>query len=182
MKLSEHIVHRNKSCCTNQATHQGKTRSPLLSAAQQDWLASGLCHCKHTYEQLLFIQVSTDPTPVHCSTVQGKMQCPHCSVLLSKTGLHQACINANTPMKICSSYRSPLTQHQCTAALFRAKCSPHCSVLLSKTGLHQACITANTTMKICSSYRCAVTQHQCTAALFRAKCNPHCSVLLCKTG
>ena len=58
------------------STVQGKMQSPLISAAQQDWLASGLCHCKYTYENLLFIQVCTDPTPVHCNTVQGKMLSP----------------------------------------------------------------------------------------------------------
>jgi len=25
---------------------------------------------------LLFIQVCTDPTPVHCNTIEGKLQCP----------------------------------------------------------------------------------------------------------
>jgi len=53
---------------------------PLISAALQDWLAAGLYHCKYTYEDLLFIQVCSDPTPVHRNTVQGKMQCPLISV------------------------------------------------------------------------------------------------------
>ena len=75
-----------------------------------------------------------------------------------------------------------VTQHQCTAALFRAKCSPLCSVLLCKTSSQHACVTAIAPMDIWSSYMCAVTQHQCTAALFRAKCSPLCSVLLCKTS
>jgi len=51
-------------------------QSQLISAAQQDWLASGLYHCKHTYEDLLFTQVCSDPSPVPCITVQGKMQSP----------------------------------------------------------------------------------------------------------
>ena len=41
-------------------------------------------------------------------------------------------------MGIGSSYRFAVTQHQCTAARFRAECSPHCSVLLCKTGSQQA--------------------------------------------
>jgi len=41
-------------------------------------------------------------------------------------------------MEICFSYRCAGTQHQCTAARVRAKCSPHCSVLLCKTGSQQA--------------------------------------------
>ncbi len=84
-------------------------------------------------------------------------------------------------MEICSSYRCAVTQRQCTAALFRAKCTLHCLVLLCKTGSQQVCVSANTPVEICSSYRCAVTQQQCNATLFFAKCNPHWSVLLCKT-
>ena len=111
-------------------------------------------------------------------------------------------------MKICCLYRCAVNQPQCTASLFRAKCSPHCSVLLCKTGLQLACITAITPMKspllsaalqdrlaagsvslhytydciYTWSYRCAVNQHQCTASLFFAKCSAHSSALLCKTG
>ncbi len=97
-----------------------------------------------------------------CSFTQGKILSPPSSAALQN--------------------RWAVTQHQCTAALFRAKCSPHCSVLLCKRAHSRQCVTANTPMEICSSYRCAVTQHQCTAALLRAKCNPHCSVLQCKSG
>ncbi len=50
--------------------------SPLLSAALQDRLAAGLYHCNYTHEDLLFIQVCSDPTPVHCNFVQGKLQSP----------------------------------------------------------------------------------------------------------
>ena len=32
-----------------------------------------LCQCKYTYGDLLFIQVYSDATPMHCSTGQGKM-------------------------------------------------------------------------------------------------------------
>ena len=120
--------------------------SPLLSAALQDRLAAGLYHSNYTYEDLLFIQVCSDPKPVQSITVLAKCS-PHCLVLLCKTGLQQACITAFTPMKMCSSYRCAVTQHQCTALLFFASSSPHCSVLLCKTGLQQACITAITPMK-----------------------------------
>ena len=41
-------------------------------------------------------------------------------------------------MEVCSSHRCAVSQHQRTAALFRAKCRPHCSVLLCKTGSKQA--------------------------------------------
>ena len=106
----------------------------------------------------------------------------HCWYDIGKTGLQQACITATTTMKICSSYRCAVAQHQCTATLFSAECIPQFSVLLCKTGLQQACVVAITPVNICSSYKCAMAQHQCTATLFSAKCSPHCSVLLCKTG
>jgi len=57
--------------------------SLLFSVALQGRLAAGLYHCNYPYEDLLFMQVCSDPTPVHCKTVQGKKQ----SVLLCKTGL-----------------------------------------------------------------------------------------------
>ena len=79
---------------------------------------------------------------------------------------------AVTLLEICSSYRCAVTQHQCTAALFKAKCNPHRSVLLCKTGSQHACATVVTPVEICYSCRCAVMQHQCTAALVNAKCNP----------
>ncbi len=47
------------------------------------------------------------------------------------------CCSANTSIEICSSSIGAVTQDQCTADLFRAKCSPHCSVLLCKTGSQQ---------------------------------------------
>ena len=46
-------------------------------------------HCTHTYGDLLFIQVSSDPAPMHCSRAQGKTQL-HCLVLLCKTCSQQA--------------------------------------------------------------------------------------------
>jgi len=62
------------------------------------------------------------------------------------------CVTTITPMDSCLSYRCAVTKHQCTPALFRAKCIPHCSVL---------CVTE---------------------ALVKAKCLPHYSLLLCKPG
>jgi len=75
-----------------------------------------------------------------------------------------------------------VTQHQCTAALFRAKCSPHCSVLLCKPGYSMQCVIALTPMEICSFIQVCSDPTLCTVALFGAKCSPHCSVLLCKPG
>ena len=52
--------------------------SPVLSAAVENSLTAGLCHCKYTCD-LLFTQVCSDPAPLHCNTGQGKMH----SLLLS---------------------------------------------------------------------------------------------------
>ncbi len=46
---------------------------PLSSAALQNRLTAGLCHCVYTYEDLLFTQVCSDPPGMHCSTAQGRM-------------------------------------------------------------------------------------------------------------
>ena len=77
-------------------------------------------------------------------------------------------------LETCSSYKCAVTQHQCTAALLRAKCTPqqcilNCFVLLGKTSSQHACFTADTAVKICSSYRCAMSQHQRSAALPKRK-------------
>jgi len=41
-----------------------------------------LSHCSYTYGDLLFMQVCCDPAPMHCSSVQGKMQSPLFSAAL----------------------------------------------------------------------------------------------------
>ena len=101
-------------------------------------LQDALCHCIYTYGDFLFIQVYEDPTPMHCSFAEGKMPSPLFNAALQNRLTSRQCGTAVTPIKMCSSYRCAVTQPQCTAALFRAKCSPHCSVLLCKTGLQQA--------------------------------------------
>ena len=53
-----------------------KCNCPLLSAAVQNRLTAGLCHCKYTYGQLLFRQVCSSPTAVQCHPAFGKMQLP----------------------------------------------------------------------------------------------------------
>ena len=95
-------------------------------------------YCTYTYGDLFFIQVCTDSATMHCSKVQGKMESPPFSVALQNRLKNRQCFTALTPMEICSSYRCALTQHQCTAARFRAKCTLHCSMLLCKTGSQQA--------------------------------------------
>ncbi len=140
-----------------------------------------MCECNYTYGVLLFIQVCSDATPLHCSTGVGKMHFLLLSVALQNR-LTAGCVTATTPMESCCSCRCAVTQHHCTAALVRAKCPFYFSVLLCKSGSQQASVTAITPMEICCSYRCAVTQKHCTAALVRAKCTFNFSVLLCKTG
>ncbi len=39
-------------------------------------LASVVCHCNYTHEDLLFTQVCSDPTPIHCNTGFGKKHYP----------------------------------------------------------------------------------------------------------
>jgi len=39
-------------------------------------ISIGLCQCSYTFGDLLFIQVCSDPTPVHCNTRFGKKQSP----------------------------------------------------------------------------------------------------------
>ncbi len=83
-----------ETCCSHRCavTQQKCTAAlvranaiPLFSAALQNRLAAGLCHCKSPNEELLFITVGFDPTPIHCGTGCGKMH-SHCSVLLCNTG------------------------------------------------------------------------------------------------
>ena len=66
-----------------------KMSSPLFSAALQNRLAAGFCHCIYTFEGLLCIQVGSDPPPMHCNTVKEKRRFPLLSVAL-QTGWQQA--------------------------------------------------------------------------------------------
>jgi len=58
-------------------TVQGKMQSPLISAAQQDWLAAGMYLCTYTYEDLLFIQgASLKAHSVGSMSFQRDLQLP----------------------------------------------------------------------------------------------------------
>ena len=69
---------------------EGKMKSPLFSAALQSRLTAGSvsllhaswCRYKYTCEDLLFILLCSDPTPVHCNTVLGKKQSPLSSAIV----------------------------------------------------------------------------------------------------
>ena len=56
-------------------------------------------HCNYTYGDLIFIQVCSRPTEIHCITGQGGYL-PHCSVVLCKRGSQQVCVTAITLMEI----------------------------------------------------------------------------------
>ncbi len=43
-----------------------------------------MCHCTYTYKDILFIQLCSDPTPVHRNTVFGKKQSPLSSAAVQK--------------------------------------------------------------------------------------------------
>ncbi len=68
----------------------------LLIAASHDRLITALTHCKYTSKDLLFIQVFSDPTSVHCTTAFARV---HSSLLIVAL------------------------QYKLTAALFHYKCS-----------------------------------------------------------
>jgi len=74
-----------------------------------------------------------------------------------------------------------VTQHQCTAARFRAKCNPQRSVLLCKTGSHQAvqhCIHTFGGLLFIQVCDDPAPMH---CSKVQGKMQLHCSVLLCKT-
>ncbi len=154
---------------------------PLFSAALQNRLTAGLCHWNCTYEDLPFIQVCSDPTPMHFNTGQGKMH----SLLFS------AALQNRLTAGLCHcnyTYEDLLFIQACSDPTAR-----HCSTGFGKrhfplfsAGLQirltAVILSLPTPVEICSSYSLAVTQHQRTAALVLARCICHCSVLLCKTG
>ncbi len=70
------------------------------SAAVHNRLTALLCHSKYTSENLLFIQGYSKLTPMHCSTVQGKMQALATSAAVQNRLTALLC---HTPVKICWS-------------------------------------------------------------------------------
>ncbi len=68
----------------------------------------------------------------------GQNAIPTFQCCSAKQAHSRQCGTAVTPMETRSSYRCAVTQHKCSAALFRAKCNTHCSVLLCNTCSQQA--------------------------------------------
>ncbi len=56
-----------------------KMHARLLIAASQNRLIITLTHCKYTLKNLVFVQVFSDPTSVHCTTAFARM---HSSLLI----------------------------------------------------------------------------------------------------
>ena len=132
-----------------------------------------LCHCSYTFGDLPFIQVCSDPAPMHCSSVQDKVQSPLFSAALQNR-LTQGSLSLQIQLwrfavhigvQGCST--NALQQGSGQNAVPTVQC---CS---AKQAHSRHCDSAITLTEFCSSHRCAVTQHKCTATLFRAKCNPH---------
>ena len=89
----------------------------------------GFSRCNCIYEDLLFIQVCSDSTPVRCNTVFCKMQSPLLTAALQDR-LTEGFSRCNCIYEDLLFIQVAVTQHQCAATLFFAKCSPHCSLLL----------------------------------------------------
>ena len=136
---------------------------------------------KHTYEDLLFIQVCSDPTQGFSSTAQGNMQPPLFSAALQNRLTACLCHHRHTceDLLFIQVGSDPTPGLSSTA---QGKMQPPLFCAALQNRLTTCLCHHKTPMQICSSYRWAVTQHQSSLALLRAKCNPHCSVLLCKTG
>ncbi len=150
---------------------------PLISANLQDWLAARLYHCKYPHGNLLFIQACSDPTPVHCNTVQGKMPCPLISAALQDwlaAGLYH-CKYTNEDLLFLQVCRDPTPVH-CNTVQGKMQC-PLISAALQDwlaAGLYHCRYMYDTFTKISSSHRSAGgTQPQLTITLFRAKCSAH---------
>jgi len=101
------------------STGQGRIGSPLFSAALQTRLTAALCHCNSTYGDLVFTQVCSDATPKQHWSGQNRFPTVQCCSAKQAHSLDH--VTVVTPMQICSSYRCAVSQHQCSAALLRAK-------------------------------------------------------------
>ncbi|DBB03040.1 TPA: hypothetical protein ACH3X1_000018 [Trebouxia sp. C0004] len=101
------------------STFKGKIQSPLLSAAVQSRLTAGLCHCNHTYEDLLIIQVCSDPPPMHGSSFQCKMQSPIFSAVLQDRLTAGLCSWDHTYGRLlhCSTFKGKIHSPLLSAAL-----------------------------------------------------------------
>jgi len=115
----------------------------------KNMFTAALCHYSYTYGDLLFIQVCSDATPMHCSTGHGRTagllfsaalqnrltaRLCHCSYTYGDLLFIQVCSDA-TPM-------------HCSTGQGRTAFSLFCAAL--QTGSQHDCSTAVTPMEICS--------------------------------
>ncbi|DBA98990.1 TPA: hypothetical protein ACH3X1_014329 [Trebouxia sp. C0004] len=155
----------------------------------------------HSYADFLFIQVCSEPAPMHSSTAQGKTSSPVFSAALQNRltactvslclHLCRFALHTGAPMQISSSYRCAVNQHPRTAALLRAKRAPQCSVLLCKTGSQLALCPCRCTyadflfIQVCSepaAMHSSTAQGKTTSPVFSAALQNRltaCTVSLC---
>ena len=148
---------------------------------QNHRLTAVLCRWICTYEDLLVMQVCSDPPPRQCSIAQGKMHSPLLSAALQyrlSAGLCP-CKYTYKDLLFIQACSDPPTR-RCSTVLGKMY-SPSAQCCSANLAHNRQCVSANTPMKICSSHMCVVTHHLCTAVVLQAKCIPHCSVLLCKS-
>jgi len=160
--------------------------SQLFSAAVRIRLTAALWHCKYTYGNLLFIQLCSDATPMHCSIGQCKISSPlfsaavrirltaalcHCEYTYGDLLFIQLCSDA-TPMhcstgqgKLSSPLFSAAVRIRLTAALSQCKYTygdlVFTQVYSDATPMH--CSTGQG--KIASSLFCAALQNRLTAGI-----------------
>jgi len=125
--------------CSNPAqmhcsTVQGKMQSPLFIAALQTRMTAGSVslHLRlWTFALHAGVQQPSTNALQPCSGHNAIATVKCCS---AKQANSRQCVTAGTPMEICSSCRCAVTQHKCTAGVFRAKCNSQCPLLLCKAG------------------------------------------------
>ena len=176
--------------------------SPLFSAALQNSLTAALCHWNYTHEDLLIIQVCSDPTPMHCNTGFGKMHSPLLSAALhSSLTVHVSCdptvMHCSTALgKMLFPLFSAALQNSLTAALCHCICTcedlliiqvcsdptpMYCNTVFGKMlfQLFSAALQNSLTVALCHcnyTYKDLLIIQVCIdPTLLLAKCTPHCS-------
>ena len=131
--------------------------SPCSVLLCKTGLQQAVCLCSYPYGDLLFIQVCSDPAPMHCSKVQGKM---HSSLFSAAV---QNCLTAGSvslqlplwTFALHTGVQRPspnaLQQGSGQNAFLTVQC--YCA----KQAYSRQCVSANKPIEICCSHMCAVT-------------------------
>ena len=117
---------------------KGKMQSLLFSAALQNRLTAGSVSLQSHLWMFAVHPGVHWPSTNAMQLCSGQNAVPTVQCCSAKQAHSRQCFIAVTLMEICCTSGCAMTQHKCSAALFRAKCTPHCSVLLCKTGSQQA--------------------------------------------